>query len=278
MVKLFKDVYVNVGFNVSLTRVVYHDSGVMTDNDCFRFLVTYPDIFTPDYSKIIIISYSDAQGESQVESYEMSYDDILFKYYFLVDRRFTYSKQIKVQFKARYLDGQEIVDDMITTFTFKNALQFWPLDTIDESPSLNQTVILEGFVTEHAVLLASSIEAGHVKIDNDTIKMNDENQIYANVGSAVDETINTIIGDSEGTLIWSMPMQYSTLKIVILTADDYFNNSTPVEIIFPTPFLHNFAPSSPDNEWTGGYPTATNTSLTIPANSNNKGILIFIGV
>ncbi len=188
---VYKDVHIICSMSIGTTNIVAPYSNVVTENSITRLLVSFPDDYE-DYVKIIDISYTDVNGDSVVEGYEMSYSDELESYYFIINRTFTYGNKIYIQFRARHPSGQEAVDSTIITVTFRRSIKTENLEEIDSDPSDEQTVILQGFVTEHAVVNASSLHSGHVKIDNDTITMNEDGIISA-TGGVTEEYVQIMI-------------------------------------------------------------------------------------
>lgn len=178
MAKQFHTFEISVGFGLTPTYVMNSPTNVMTDNDSCRLIPTFPTSYS-EYIKSVDIGYTSADDVAMVESFDLSYDTEIDSYYFDISRTFTYHQRVSVQFRARYTDGQVVVDPTILTLIFRNAIKTTNLDTIDAEPTDTQTIILQNFVDAHANLVSSSITLGHVYIDNTTIKTNSSGKIYA---------------------------------------------------------------------------------------------------
>ena len=118
---VYRDIDIQVNFGSGPTMILGQTTNVMTENDVARLLITFPEQYS-DYLKIMDIGYTNVNDEYLVQSYELSYDDVLEKYYFIIDRMFTYNRKVVIQFRARYPDGQEIVDAYKLSISFKDAL------------------------------------------------------------------------------------------------------------------------------------------------------------
>jgi hypothetical protein len=170
---VYKDIVVNCGMSMYPTRVVPSKRNVVTENEATRILVTFPDEYD-SYVKIISIRYLDAEGVDTYAQYDLNYDDILEKYFFILNRTFTYYEKIEIQFRARYSDGQEPVDPCIIPLRFENALEDGGIAFTDSEPVLEQSVVLQGLVDEHASHIGSNLEYGHFKVDGVTVRSNPE--------------------------------------------------------------------------------------------------------
>ncbi len=168
MAKIYRDINVQVNFGSGPTMFIGQSTNVMTENEIARLLITFPATYS-DYTKVIDISYTSSAGTPLVESYAISYDDVLESYFFIVGRQFTYNKKIIFQFRARHSTGQEVVDPYKLSIYFKDAIKKTNLEVIDSNPSPIQTVILQGMVDEHAALIGSTIQLGHFKVDGETV-------------------------------------------------------------------------------------------------------------
>lgn len=168
MALVYRDINIQVNFGSGPTMILGQATNVMTENDVARLLITFPTQYS-DYLKIMDVAYTNVNGEYLVQSFELSYDDILEKHYFIVDRTFTYNKKIILQFRARYSDGQEVVDPYKLSVSFKDAIKKDNLEEIDADPSPTQTVILQSMVDEHAAVIGSTLGYGHFKVDGTTV-------------------------------------------------------------------------------------------------------------
>jgi len=128
MTKYYKDLYLQVGFGTYTTIFVANQSSTITDNDATRLRITFPSTYDV-YRKIIDIEYVSASEVTEIEAYEVSYSEEL-GYYFDINRRFTYNREIRIQFRARYVDGQEVVDPVILKLILKPSLKTDDFDTI----------------------------------------------------------------------------------------------------------------------------------------------------
>lgn len=209
MAQYFRDYNIQVGLGITPTIVLGTTLDVQTENNAARLLMTFPTAYST-WMKIIDIEYVSASEIATVESYQLSYSSVLEKYFFEIDRKFSYNKKARIQFRARNPDTmQESVDPTILSLVFKNAIKDINLETIDAAPTPQQTVILQNFVTEHAVHLASSEETGHVMVDNDTIVIDDNGVISAKGGT-------TVITDEDEYVcsFYSISGGFDTLQVV----------------------------------------------------------------
>lgn len=188
MAKVYRDTTINVGFGLTPTIVVGPSILVSTENEISRFLLEFPASYS-SYTKSIIINFISASSIDTTEIYDLSYDSTLQSYYFLLSSRFTHGEHIKVQFRARIAivdDTQIVVDPKILRFQLKTALETGN-ETILETPPLSDvTTILQGMIDAHAAVVTSTALLGHVMIDNDTIKVTPEGQLYSDHSVLID--------------------------------------------------------------------------------------------
>ncbi len=178
MAKQFHIFEISVGLGLTPTYVMNSPTNVMTENDGCRLLLSFPSVYS-EYIKSIDIGYTSVDDVATVESYDLSYDDESEHFYFDIDRKFTYHQRVNIQFRARYADGQDVVDPTILTLIFRNAIKTTNLEIIDANPTDQQTVILQNMVDAHSHVVASNTTHGHVALDNVTIKTNPSGDIYA---------------------------------------------------------------------------------------------------
>ena len=161
MAKVYKDISITCGMGDYTTKISTSKVVVMTENDITRLLVSFPDIYN-SYIKSIDIQYYEDEKISKVASYDLTYDDILHSYVFLIDRKFTYYSKIKIQFRARYVEtGQVCVDPTILTLNFRPSIKRDDIDFIDANPSPSYSIILQTMIDQHAELVGSTRHQGH---------------------------------------------------------------------------------------------------------------------
>lgn len=179
MAQVYRDINIFCGLSLATTKLFGDQVDVSSENNIGRLLVTFPDAFI-DYRKVLIIKYVNVDNELITESYELTYDDVLESYVFLLERKFTYGDEAEIQFEARYPDDEVVIDPKILIFKFKQSLYSANLRVLDASEIPSYTVMLQNMVNEHAAVNASTLHTGHIKIDGHTIVISEDGVISTN--------------------------------------------------------------------------------------------------
>jgi hypothetical protein len=178
MVKVYREVGISVGMGEYPTNFTSAVIDVMTEHDIAKLLVEFPPRYD-SYRKIVDIGYVTASQVYTVMTYEMTYDDELEKYFFYINRRFTYGNIVYLQFRGLYEDGQESVDPAILRLKFRPALRTEDFESYENNDLETQSEILEKLVIQHANVNASTIHTGHVRVDGTTIVITSSGVISA---------------------------------------------------------------------------------------------------
>lgn len=175
MADIYKDIYITCGFGIAPSRI-YRQSSVitMTENDTARLIVTFPVSFAT-YAKSVDIKYNTSPDTEVVESFDLTYSDTLLAYTFILRRTFTYYEKVYLQFRATDPATEQVfVDPTIMLLVFRPALKSTDLEQIDDYPTDEQTVILQGMTDQHAELVGSTLQQGHFKVDGTSVIASDE--------------------------------------------------------------------------------------------------------
>jgi hypothetical protein len=178
MVKVYREVGISVGMGEYPTNFTTAVIDVMTENDIAKLLVEFPPRYD-SYRKIVDIGYITSSQVYTVMTYEMTYDDELEKFFFYINRRFTYGNIVYLQFRCLYEDGQESVDPAILRLKFRPALRTEDFESYENNDLQSQSEILEKLVIQHANVNASTIFTGHVRVDGTTIVITSSGVISA---------------------------------------------------------------------------------------------------
>jgi len=170
MVKNYRNISINAGFGLYPTHFITTPLNVITENEIARLIFNIPDQYglTSGYNKRIDIEFTSASEVFAVESYEIPYSSEI-GYYFDINERFTAKEFIRIQLRAIYSDGQEVVDPVILKLRFKPAIgpgdpANFPIPTPDDL-----TIMINNAIEAHYSIHTTSETYGHVKVDGDTI-------------------------------------------------------------------------------------------------------------
>lgn len=193
MSEIYRDIVISAGLGLTSTVFVGQALEVKTENNASRLLITFPitiennvtrEIYS-DYAKLMDVLYTGSEGTTAIETYGLNFGTTTGQYYFIVPRHLTYGDILYLQFRAIYngytlpdTDAQEIVDPVILTIRFREALKKTELDVINDIPDAYTSV------------LQSMIDVQNVAIEEIA---NDSIQAYT--GSTVITTAPLKIGD-----------------------------------------------------------------------------------
>jgi hypothetical protein len=222
MAKVYRDFTIMVGLGIYPSKFINTPMDVITENGIARILATFPASYGSDYAKIIDIEYTSASEVLTIESYEMTYSDDLLKYVFIIDRKYTYGTEIRLQFRARYNDAQESIDQQIFTLYLKPAIKTQDLEYLDTESVDETSVILQGMIISHANVLCSSLHSGHVFIDNTTMKVNEDGELYHIAELVSAEPTPSLNYFGRTLIIKTGTAEISTVKICVKNSSDEY--------------------------------------------------------
>jgi len=164
MVKNYRNISINAGFGLYPTHFITTPLNVITENEIARLIFNIPDQYglTSGYNKRIDIEFTSASEVFAVESYEIPYSSEI-GYYFDINERFTAKEFIRIQLRAIYSDGQEVVDPVILKLRFKPAIgpgdpANFPIPTPDDL-----TIMINNAIEAHYSIHTTSETYGHVR-------------------------------------------------------------------------------------------------------------------
>lgn len=230
MAKVYKDINICVGFNYFQTYISRTMKEVNTENNATRLVVSYPAEMA-DYSKIVDILYFDENEEPVVKSYGLTYNSDLDKYTFEIPRLCTMGECVYVQFRARYITGdQEFVDTLILRLNYSNAIKMENFDILSDIPD-EYTTILQSMIdvvsadlTEHESVKATSSIYGHIITDEETIASDIDGKI-----STIGGTFRFGLNENRPTTAPNGTLYYSTNTGSEIL--EYYNGSTWLPVL-----------------------------------------------